>query len=301
MFPVGQFTHLLPQDRREQNRQAQQAFRQRRKAAEVAQQRRIKQLEDSVEEMGRMIVGLCDEMMAATAEGDLVQRPGLMNLLRSSIARSLELAKSVDDAADDDAPPEERVETRKQDEPIQIPIPIPMPMPMQMPSPPWPAPEPTTPFAARLVETTLSQACLYLNGGAYISETHYKRAFGYSLRSHTHTQLLARLQWLLGPGRARLYASSSTFRVSPAEGLVTAADVQEQLSGLGARDLDPDTMELRIGGGGGEQEGMVVMLRTSTLTASLAHAAVCLDRGPGYPRDEVHKAVEASVVQARGM
>src|SRR5687767_10950980 len=46
-----------PQGRREQNRLAQHAFRQRRKAAEVAQQRRIRQLEGSVEEMSRMLVG----------------------------------------------------------------------------------------------------------------------------------------------------------------------------------------------------------------------------------------------------
>ncbi|KAH7357992.1 hypothetical protein B0T11DRAFT_329851 [Plectosphaerella cucumerina] len=163
--------------RREQNRQAQQAFRQRRKLADAAQRQRIKKLEDSVEEMGRMLVGLCDEVMAATAAGDLVRRPGLMDLLRSSISRSLEIAgtaSTYDDEGVAMSEPEKENNSPKQpEEPIVI-------LPSQVP-PSWPSPA-ATPFAMRLVETTLSNACLYLSGDAPISPAAYQRAFGPSLR-----------------------------------------------------------------------------------------------------------------------
>ncbi|KAH6856564.1 hypothetical protein B0I37DRAFT_367790 [Chaetomium sp. MPI-CAGE-AT-0009] len=307
--PTSRNKGVLDVGRREQNRLAQHAFRQRRKAAEAAQQRRIRQLEGSVEEMSRMLVGLCDEIMAATEAGDLARRPRLMTMLRSSIARSLELAAPVvAAAADQDATPpemgdggdEERRHERRH-EPAATPVPSQLLL-----SPPWPpSDDASAPFAMRLVETTLSRACLYLSGEVSIPAGDYQRAFGLSLRTHTQAELLAHMRWLLGPGRTALHESSgAAFRDPPQQqhGLVTAADVQEQLRGLGARDLDPDTMELRIGGRRGPDDvalGMVVRLRTSLLTATLAHAAVCLHQGPVYPHREVQKAVEASVVLAR--
>jgi hypothetical protein len=247
-----------------------------------------------------MLVGLCDEIMAATAAGGIAQRPGLMTMLRSSISRALELAGPVVAAVDEDATPLEMVnDDERRDELAATAVPL------QVLPPPWTPPLVPlngTTFAIRLVEMTLSRACLYLSGDAYISVADYERAFGTSLRTLTQAQLLTRLRWLLGPGRPSLYESSSTFR-DPQHGLVTATDVQEQLQGLGARDLGLDIMELRIGERRGPEDvapGMVVQINTSILTASLARAAVCLDQGPAYPYHEVQKAVEASVILARG-
>ncbi|KAH6697194.1 hypothetical protein F5X68DRAFT_196891 [Plectosphaerella plurivora] len=318
----------LDVDRREQNRQAQQAFRQRRKIAEAAQLKKIKQLEDTVEEMSRMLVGLCDEMVAATAAGDLVARPGLMDLLRSSIARSLELAGTVSPSEDEgvamsepekdksqspgqetsSSPEQEQSQSPEQHKfqspeqhkfqsPEQVTI-----LPSQIP-PAWPPTTNTATFAMRLVETTLAYGVMYLNGDAYISSSEFQRAFGPSLRDLTTAQLLAKLQYQLGPGRGTLHQNAGLFRPT-SDGLVTAFDVQQQLSGLGARDLGPDMMELRIGGGqdgGGAAPGMVVRLKTSLLTMNLANSAVCMEQGPAYPAHEVQKAVEASVVLARGL
>ena len=71
-----------------------------------------------------MLVGLYDKIMAAAAAGDLVRRPGLMAMLRSSIVRSLELAGPVVAAADEDAAPLEMGDNdERRDEPAATPVP----------------------------------------------------------------------------------------------------------------------------------------------------------------------------------
>lgn len=245
-----------------------------------------------------MLVSLCDEIIAATAAGDIARRPGLMTMLRSSIARTLELAGPIVTADEGATLLELGDNDERRDELAAIPVPLQVLPPRAPPQ----TQSDNAPFAIRLIELTLSRACLYLSGDTYISVADYQRAFGTSLRTHTQAQLLNRLRWLLGPGRTSLYEFSSTFR-DPQNGLVTATDVQEQLQALGARDLGPDIMELRIGGRLGPEDvvpSMVVRIKTSLLTASLARAAVCLDQGPAYPYHEVQKGVEASIVLARG-
>ncbi|RYP38433.1 hypothetical protein DL768_010783 [Monosporascus sp. mg162] len=84
--------------RREQNRQAQHAFRQRRKIAEDAQRHRIQQLEDSVEEMSNLLIGFCDEMIGTE---EIARQPRLMARLQVSMARALVLARSVSSTDED--------------------------------------------------------------------------------------------------------------------------------------------------------------------------------------------------------
>ncbi|KAK9242158.1 hypothetical protein V1506DRAFT_107359 [Lipomyces tetrasporus] len=106
---------------------------------------------------------------------------------------------------------------------------------------------------------------------------------------------------------------------------LTALGVQEQLQSLGAKVLGSDMMELSISGGpeflesgianssltlGAFQPArtpnrmgsaaLIVRLNTSLLAANLAYVAMCLEKGPVYPRREVARAVEASVILAHG-
>ena len=107
---------------------------------------------------------------------------------------------------------------------------------------------------------------------------------------------------------------------------LTALGVQEQLEGLGAKMVDTDTMEISIsnsstlsGTGIGKPDvalgvpplphsprrpkasaPLIMRLSVSLLTTNLAHVAVCLGKGPRYPRWEMGRAVQASVTLVRG-
>lgn len=87
----------LAQTRRERNRQAQHNFRLRRQAAEAAQQRRIAQLEDTVERLSNVLVGLCDEMLNSE---EVARHPRLMTRLHRSTTDALALAKSISGSVD---------------------------------------------------------------------------------------------------------------------------------------------------------------------------------------------------------
>ncbi|KAH7136718.1 hypothetical protein B0J13DRAFT_609600 [Dactylonectria estremocensis] len=229
----------------------------------------------------------------------------------------------------------------------------------------WPPTPPhgltTNFFSLRLVEVTLSQACLYLSGDLYIRDEDLERAFGSSLRLHTREQLVADWRWLLGPGKNQMYQATgidwdTTYATRPTsnwglfgpfprnanyEGngtstasehsrdedlrpeFLTAIGVQEQLESLGAKVLGSDTMELSISELGLRETNtassysthsasqptrtpraagsaaLIVQLSTSLLAANLSYVARCLEKGPVYPRHEVARAVEASVILAR--
>ncbi|KPM42818.1 hypothetical protein AK830_g3769 [Neonectria ditissima] len=82
--------------RRQKNREAQHIFRKRRQAASVAQNLRIKALEDVVEDMTSVFVSLFDEILGT--EELAKQHPGLVDSLRSSAARILASVKAVTNA-----------------------------------------------------------------------------------------------------------------------------------------------------------------------------------------------------------
>ncbi|GJC91458.1 hypothetical protein ColKHC_00284 [Colletotrichum higginsianum] len=138
-------------------------------------------------------------------------------------------------------------------------------------------------FSLQLLETTLSQACLVLDGYLPVPPEEVQRIFGTALQFQTQEQVLYHLRWLLAsdlgqkqaaakmpwgamfedhldtpqhamqslgsgqsasPGSASDHANAAH---SP-PGFLTAVDIQERLRGLGARQSGPDTLELRISG-----------------------------------------------------
>jgi hypothetical protein len=213
-------------------------------------------------------------------------------------------------------------------------------------------------FPLHLVETTVSRACLYLNGDVNIAPEDLERAFGFSLRLHTRQQLLAHLRWLLGAGKDEMRqatginwstkawsrgggGSADLFWPFAEDGspstvdgseddlqpeFLTALGVQEQLESLGVKVLGSDLMELSISGYESLQArstadsgpallgavrparvpssvgstALIVWLKPSLLATNLAHVAMCLEKGPVYPRRGVARAVEASVIMAHG-
>lgn len=194
-------------------------------------------------------------------------------------------------------------------------------------------------FSRSLVEVTLSQACLYLNGDISIPSQDHERAFGAALRLHTRNQLLTYFRWMLGPGRTQMYqaagldwdASQNTaYNPEYAETaynmpnqqlqpqLLTAQGVQQLIESLGAQVLSSDTMELQIRttinpdsaselhsspsthSFSGASTAMTVQLNIARLAANLAYTAMCFEKGPVYPRPEVARAVQASVILASG-
>ncbi|TID04894.1 hypothetical protein CH35J_002000 [Colletotrichum higginsianum] len=139
-------------------------------------------------------------------------------------------------------------------------------------------------FSLQLLETTLSQACLVLDGYLPVPPEEVQRIFGTALQFQTQEQVLDHLRWLLasdlghkqaaarmpwgamfeghldtplhamqglGPGLSALSPSSASDHANATyspPGFLTAVDIQERLRGLGARQSGPDTLELRISG-----------------------------------------------------
>ncbi|KAF7543872.1 hypothetical protein G7Z17_g10390 [Cylindrodendrum hubeiense] len=93
--------------RRQRNREAQNVFRRRRQAAEAEQGKRLRRLEEVVEEMSSIFVSFVDEML----ETEVVNKqPNLVGSLRRSMARILALAHEVvgpDDSEDVSCTPSE--------------------------------------------------------------------------------------------------------------------------------------------------------------------------------------------------
>jgi hypothetical protein len=224
------------------------------------------------------------------------------------------------------------------------------------------SPPRVVPFPLRLVKTTIGQAYLFLRGDLYVSSEDIDRSFGNTLRLRTREQLISRMHWLLGrsindlseaagmTGAHTQLGSSETppsglgtssnvatawdldtdgilkwpYSEMQADAFLTAFGVYRELGHLGARMLDPDTMEISITGVGlstshHSSEGglsgtnpyngnyrnddptyLTVRLNVSRLARSLTSVAVCLARGPVYPRHELAKAVEASVILVKG-
>ncbi|KAH7140081.1 hypothetical protein B0J13DRAFT_446560 [Dactylonectria estremocensis] len=78
--------------RRQRNREAQNVFRRRRQAAEAEQGKRLRRLEEVVEEMSSIFISFVDEIL----ESEIVtQQPNLAGSLRKSMARILALANEV--------------------------------------------------------------------------------------------------------------------------------------------------------------------------------------------------------------
>ncbi|CAH0022530.1 unnamed protein product [Clonostachys rhizophaga] len=143
------------------------------------------------------------------------------------------------------------------------------------------------PFPLRLVKTTLAQAYLFLRGDLHISSEDIHRSFGNTLRLRTREQLISHLHGLLGRriddlSEAAGMAGTFTHLVSAerpttdgtsshagtawdldtdgilnllyseiqADAFLTAFGVYKELNHLGARMLDPETMEINISGVG---------------------------------------------------
>lgn len=87
--------------RREKNRQAQHVFRKRKQATEAAQVRRIRRLEEVVEEMSGVVMRVFDAVLET--EALTTRHPSLVTCLDEALARILELAKEVVNA--DGEPP----------------------------------------------------------------------------------------------------------------------------------------------------------------------------------------------------
>ncbi|RMJ16233.1 hypothetical protein CDV36_004153 [Fusarium kuroshium] len=367
--------------RRERNRRAQQVFRQRRQANKEAQRCRIQQLEKTVEELSNVIISFCDEMIGTE---EIAREKRLMAQLQLCTAQALVLAKSVSNTnvnrtvreKEDDEQEMEKYKypTKKLDQKLTNST-LPQASSCHHPDrasavvPPlidqaWLQTyqhdlDTSSSFPLHLVETTISRACLYLNGDVHIAVEDLERAFGLSLRIHTRQQLLAHLRWLLRAGKEEMRqatginwstkvwsrggsGSTDLFRPFAEDGspgtddgsedddlqpdFLTALGVQEQLESLGAKVLGSDLMELSISGYESLQArstadsgpallsvvrpertpslvgsaALIVWLNTSLLATNLAHMAMCLEKGPVYPRRGVAKAVEASVVMAHG-
>ncbi|KAK1674045.1 hypothetical protein BDP55DRAFT_716925 [Colletotrichum godetiae] len=86
--------------RRERNREAQQVFRKRRQAADVAQKQRIERLESVVENMTLLFIDLFDEVIGN--KGVLKQREELLALFQDSATQLKTMVQSVIDSDDDD-------------------------------------------------------------------------------------------------------------------------------------------------------------------------------------------------------
>ncbi|KAF4977123.1 hypothetical protein FZEAL_6311 [Fusarium zealandicum] len=85
--------------RRERNREAQNIFRRRRQAAEAAQAKRVRRLEEIIEEMSSIFMTFVDEMLETDAV--VKGQPVLVGSLRRSMARILALANEVVGPEDD--------------------------------------------------------------------------------------------------------------------------------------------------------------------------------------------------------
>ncbi|WQF78711.1 Putative basic-leucine zipper domain-containing protein [Colletotrichum destructivum] len=139
-------------------------------------------------------------------------------------------------------------------------------------------------FSLQLLETTLSQACLVLDGYLPVPPEEVQRIFGTALQFQTQEQVLDHMRWLLasdlgqkqaaarmpwgamfeghldtpqhamqslGPGLGAISPVPASDQANAAyspPGFLTAVDIQERLRELGARQSGPDTLELRISG-----------------------------------------------------
>jgi hypothetical protein len=88
--------------RRERNREAQHIFRRRKQAAEAEQTRRMRRLEEVIEEMSSVFLGNVDEMMLSKTA---TQDPNLVANVRGSVAKILSLAKEVAGSEHDEGIP----------------------------------------------------------------------------------------------------------------------------------------------------------------------------------------------------
>ncbi|KAI6781210.1 uncharacterized protein J7T54_002566 [Emericellopsis cladophorae] len=339
--------HIL-QARREKNREAQHVFRKRRQAAEVAMGRRFKRLEDVVEEMSCILIGLFDDILAK--EAIVTQHPSIITSLKQSVGRVLALTKEV--AAMDDDPlalvddakgntsehaPDAKavvanaaITLESQASPpapvaphsltdnsaagMQSAMPCPANSSLSLYSPTAPISAgymPTDQFMASLPNSLSLDDALGDSGWATflpkqpgdtlhptqetlqlaysfpirlieISLTHgyalittaplasIQREFGRTLRYCRREEIIAYLQWALGPGREYMFqtfkyglieADADEFPVcysgppksSPPQDeqemdpdFITAAGVYKLLQGLGAIMLDADTVEIQI-------------------------------------------------------
>ncbi|KAI9152017.1 Purine nucleoside permease [Paramyrothecium foliicola] len=309
--------------RRERNREAQHIFRRRKQAAEAEQTRRMRRLEEVIEEMSSIFLGNVDEMLLSKAAS---QDPNLVTNVRGSVAKILSLAKEVagseeeglasassslgmDGNGDRSSSPEEGSHSSSSSDGATARSPA---TPMALPGMLYPTttenplalqPQKLTPqvygngwfetpglldfgttpvrlspdsFPLRLVDTSVAKAYLLLlaagNTGEVVGEAF--RIFNASLHYRTREELLFKMRWLLGPGRAHiLYAANAIFgdphraaklpiestgaidvlaaSTFPYEGdakekFVNAMDVYRQLERLGAKMVDRDTMEITV-------------------------------------------------------
>ncbi|UPK93489.1 hypothetical protein LCI18_004424 [Fusarium solani-melongenae] len=197
-------------------------------------------------------------------------------------------------------------------------------------------------FPLLLVRVTLSQAYRILSGETPVHAEKMEKTFGSMLRLCTRQQLVNGMRWILNPGRSNLYqAIGINWDYATAEQdngqhmmhpgyssgvtpeFITAFGVHNYLHGLGAKAVDPDTIELGIIGQRCPESAakksdslptafpttnerslvaptrLVVRLSTSRLATNLACVAKCWGKGPVYPRHELARAVEAAVILAR--
>lgn len=97
--PTAELDPAAVSVRREKNRQAQHVFRKRKQATEAAQVRRIRRLEDVVEEMSGVVMRVFDAILET--ESLTTNHPSLVSCLDEALARVLELAKEVVDVDED--------------------------------------------------------------------------------------------------------------------------------------------------------------------------------------------------------
>ncbi|CAM1508556.1 Fc.00g054040.m01.CDS01 [Cosmosporella sp. VM-42] len=99
--------------RRERNREAQNVFRKRRQAAEAEQTKRLRRLEEIVEEMGSVFMSFVDEMLETEA---VKQDAGLMGSLRRTTGRIVALAQECVGPEDDSPMAEDESNSEAQDD-----------------------------------------------------------------------------------------------------------------------------------------------------------------------------------------
>lgn len=232
-------------------------------------------------------------------------------------------------------------------------------LPASMDTPDWSTQQPQTvlasdSFACRLVYSSLAMGYLVLSHAREappVTSEDLDRIFGLTLRSRSREDVLVKMRWLLGPGRAELYRAADMpcgrfgdeefshrdlnpevddLRGCPLDDpsqsrFLSVVGVEKQLLALGARIVDAETLELNItspltlsldsphprpaqpdswsfvdffarSSVPSQANSLTLRLSVSLLVSNLSHQAVCLIRGPGFPRDQLGKAIEASII-----
>ncbi|KIL85773.1 hypothetical protein FAVG1_10742 [Fusarium avenaceum] len=213
-------------------------------------------------------------------------------------------------------------------------------------------------FSFRLASTALTVAChlLVRPPGQYSMSAPESRLFYNTLKGRAKDEMLTRLRWLIGPGKHEMHrvidlpygryghhvytngelnptsvediewpwpTRGAGGRIDHFTRFFSIVGVEKQLLALGARVVDPETLELNLNSSPmpnvvdavpkqpeswsfvncfsfppqPKNSPVKVRLSIPKLITSLATRSVCLMRGPGIPRAEIGSAIEEAIIK----